>query len=220
MKYLSFSLWGDKPIYNVGIIKNAELWKTIYPDWQMVVFYDNTVPKEFIEKLNSMDVICQDMTDKGIYGMFWRFFAVELPNSEYSIFRDADSRLSVREKLAVDEWIDSGKTLHVMRDHPYHMIPCGNDRLGILGGMWGIKSKKIPLIKLIQNYPNKGRIFYGEDQTFLKNIYSLFENDRFTHDDFFEKKPFPVKRENGRFIGERIDENENPVTDDYKMVLT
>jgi hypothetical protein len=220
MKYLSFSLWGDKPIYNVGIIKNAELWKTIYPDWQMVVFYDNTVPKESIEKLNSMDVICQDMTDKGIYGMFWRFFAVELPDSEYSIFRDADSRLSVREKIAVDEWINSGKTLHVMRDHPYHMIPCGNDRLGILGGMWGIKSKKIPLIKLIQNYPNKGRIFYGEDQTFLKNIYSLFENDRFTHDDFFEKKPFPVKRENGRFIGERIDENENPVTDDYKMVLT
>jgi hypothetical protein len=219
MKYLSFSLWGDKPIYNVGIIKNAELWKTIYPDWQMVVFYDNTVPKETIEELNSMDVICQDMTDKGIYGMFWRFFAVELPNSEYSIFRDADSRLSTREKLAVDEWINSGKTLHVMRDHPYHMIPCGNDRLGILGGMWGIKSKKTPLIKLIQNYPNKGRVFYGEDQTFLKNIYFLFENDRFTHDDFFEKRPFPVKRENGRFIGERIDENENPVTDDYKMVL-
>jgi hypothetical protein len=220
MRYLSFSLWGDQPIYNVGIIKNAELWKTIYPDWQMVVFYDNTVPKETIEELNSMGVICQDMTDKGIYGMFWRFFAVELPNSEYSIFRDADSRLSTREKLAVDEWIESGKTLHVMRDHPYHMIPCGNDRLGILGGMWGIKSKKIPLIKLIQNYPNKGRIFYGEDQTFLKNIYSLFENDRFTHDDFFEKKPFPMKRENGRFVGERIDENENPVTDDYKMVLT
>jgi hypothetical protein len=85
--------------------------------------------------------------------------------------------------------------------------------------MWGIKSKKIPLIKLIQNYPNKNRIFYGEDQTFLRNVYSLFENDRFTHDDFFEKKPFPIKRENGRFIGERIDENENPVTDDYKYVL-
>jgi hypothetical protein len=33
MKYISFSLWGDKPIYNVGAIKNAELWKNIYPDW-------------------------------------------------------------------------------------------------------------------------------------------------------------------------------------------
>lgn len=219
MKYLSFSLWGDKPIYNVGAIRNAELWKEIYPEWKMVVFYDNSVPEETIQKLKSMDVICEDMTGKNIYGMFWRFFAVDLPDSEYSMFRDTDSRISVREKLAVDEWLSSGKTLHVMRDHPYHMIPCGNDKLGILGGMWGIKSKKIPLTKMINSYPNKGKIFYGEDQTFLKNIYSLFEKDRLTHDDFFEKKPFPIKRIEGRFIGERIDENESPVTDDYKLVL-
>jgi hypothetical protein len=67
---------------------------------------------------------------------------------------------------------------------------------------------------------NKDRVLqYGSDQTFLKTVYSLFENDRFTHDDFFEKKPFPIKRENGRFIGERIDINENPVTDDYKILL-
>jgi len=219
MKYLSFSLWGDKPIYNVGAIRNAELWKTIYSDWKMVVFYDSSVPEDTIVQLKNLTVECIDMTDKNIYGMFWRFFAVDLPDSEYSIFRDTDSRISIREKMAVDEWLQSGKTLHVMRDHPYHMIPCGNDRLGILGGMWGIKSKKIPLTKMIQNYPNKSKIFYGEDQTFLKTIFSLFEKDRYTHDDFFEKIPFPMKRENGRFIGERIDENENPLTDDYKMVL-
>lgn len=219
MKYLSFSLWGDKPIYNIGAIRNAELWKNIYSDWKMVVFYDSSVPVETINSLKELSVECIDMTDKNIYGMFWRFFAVDLPNSEYCIFRDSDSRISVREKMAVDDWLESGKTLHVMRDHPYHMIPCGNDRLGILGGMWGIKSKKIPLTKMIQNYPNKSKIFYGEDQTFLRTIYSLFEKDRFTHDEFFEKIPFPIKRENGRFIGERIDELENPLTDDYKMVL-
>jgi len=219
MKYLSFSLWGNKPIYNIGTIRNAELWKNIYSDWKMVVFYDSSVPIETINSLKELSVECIDMSDKNIYGMFWRFFAVDLPNSEYCIFRDSDSRISIREKMAVDEWLESGKTLHVMRDHPYHMIPCGNDRLGILGGMWGIKSKKIPLTKMIQNYPNKSKIFYGEDQTFLRTIYSLFEKDRFTHDDFFEKIPFPIKRENGRFIGERIDEYENPLTEDYKMVL-
>jgi hypothetical protein len=60
---------------------------------------------------------------------------------------------------------------------------------------------------------------YGNDQTFLKTVYSALENDRFTHDDFFEKKPFPIKRESGRFIGERIDINENPLTEDYKLLL-
>ena len=44
MNYLSFSLWGNNPMYNVGTIRNAELWKEVYPDWQMVVYYDNTVP--------------------------------------------------------------------------------------------------------------------------------------------------------------------------------
>ena len=218
MKYLSFSLWGSEPIYSIGAIKNAELWKELYPDWQMVVFYDNTVPYDIINSLKNMGVLCEDMSNKGIYGMFWRFFAVDLPNSEYAIFRDTDSRISLREKMAVDEWLSSGKTLHVMRDHPYHMIPCGNDRLGILGGMWGIKSKKIPLTKMINSYPNKGKIFYGEDQTFLKTIFSLFENDRCTHDEFFEKKSFPINRNGVRFIGERIGEDELPVTDDYKLL--
>ena len=48
------------------------------------------------------------------------------------IVRDTDSRLGIREKLAVDEWLDSGKKLHIMRDHPYHRVP-------MLGGMWGCR---------------------------------------------------------------------------------
>ena len=56
MKYLSFSLWGNLPIYNVGAIRNAELWKTIYPKWEMVVFYDKTVPLDTIIKLKELGV--------------------------------------------------------------------------------------------------------------------------------------------------------------------
>jgi hypothetical protein len=219
MKYLSFSLWGDKPIYNVGAIKNAELWKTIYPDWQMVVYYDDTVPKETIDKLNNQDVLTIDVTEKNLYGMFWRFFAVDLPNSEYCVFRDTDSRITIREKMAVDEWVNSKKSIHVMRDHPAHGIPYGSDRLGILGGMWGIKSKIIPLTDMINKFTKDKNLSYGSDQTFLKTIYSIFEDDRTTHDEFYEKKPFPIKREYGRFVGDRIDENDNPVGNDYKSII-
>ena len=220
MKYLSFSLWGDKPIYNVGAIKNAELWKTIYPEWDMVVYYDNSVPKETIDSLTSLNVTTIDMTNSGTYGMFWRFFAVSLPNCELAIFRDTDSRISIREKMAVDEWIESKKSLHVMRDHPAHGIPYGNNSLGILGGMWGLKNNVIPLIDMMKNFFSGGKVMeYGSDQRFLKSVYSILENDRCTHDDFFEKKPFPIKRENGRFIGERININEQPLTNDYKILL-
>ena len=219
MKYLSFSLWGDKPIYNVGAIRNSELWKEIYPDWLMVVYYDNTVPLDTIERLESNGVDCYDMTDKNLYGMFWRFFAVGLPDSEYCSFRDCDSRISEREKKSVDEWIESKKSLHVMRDHPYHGIPYGNDRIGILGGMWGIKSDVLPLIDMIDKFRKDKELSYGSDQTFLKTIYSVLIDDRYTNDDFFEKMPFTISRINGRFIGERIDENNNPVGDDYKILL-
>jgi len=220
MKYISFSLWGDKPIYNIGAIRNAEQSKEIYPDWKVIIYYDNSVPNKTIEELKNLDVELIDMSSKNIYGMFWRFFAVNMEDCEYVIFRDTDSRLSIREKMAVDQWILSGKSLHIMRDHPYHKIPAGNNQLGILGGMWGIKGNSIPINNMIENSVLSKSYNYGSDQTFLKEIYSQFINNKFTNDEFFENCPFPIKRENNRFVGERIDENENPLTDDYKLIPT
>ncbi len=218
MKYISFSLWGDKQIYNIGIVKNSELVKEFYSDWKMVVFYDKTVPTNTIKKLNENNVLTILVEDDLIYGMFWRFYAVDLPDCEYAIFRDADSRISLRESLAVKEWIESGKSLHVMRDHPYHKIPAGNNQLGILGGMWGIKANILPLTEMILNFYKSKEHQYGNDQTFLRTIYNILKNDRFTHDEFFEKKPFPIQRENKRFIGERIDENDNPFKNDHELL--
>jgi hypothetical protein len=219
MKYISYSLWGDSPIYNIGMIKNAEQAKIFYPSWKVIVYYDNSVPIETIQKLIEFDVMCIDATNLNLYGMFWRFLASDLPDCEYVIFRDSDSRLSQRESMAVSEWINSGKTLHVMRDHPYHMVPCGNDRLGILGGMWGIKGNVLPITEMINRFPKSKEKKYGNDQTFLKEVFFVFEEDRLTHDEFFEINPFPIPRENGRFIGERINIDEEPLTDDYKMLI-
>lgn len=219
MNYISYSLWGDKPIYNVGAIRNSEQIKTVYPEWKMVVYYDNTVPKDTIKKLEENNVLCQDVTEYKIYGMFWRFFASEISDAEYVCFRDCDSRLSNREYLAVQEWIQSGKSLHVMRDHPAHRIPYGNNQLGILGGMWGIRSKKLPLMSMVLDFNKNKLLTYGSDQTFLGMVYQKFINDRCTHDDFFENKPFPIKREHGRFIGERINIDEKPLTNDHLILL-
>jgi hypothetical protein len=218
MNYVSFSLWGDKPIYNVGAIRNAEQYSKFYPGWQMVLFYDNTVPQTTIEELKKLNVQLVNMSEQNIYGMFWRFLAESIDDAEYVIFRDCDSRLSLREKLAVEEWIKSGKKLHVMRDHPAHRIPYGNDSLGILGGMWGIKSGTLPLKNMIYEFAVNKSLSYGSDQTFLKSIYQIIGDDKITHDDFFEEKPFPIKREGQRFIGERINIDETPLTDDYKFV--
>ena len=217
MKYISYSLWGDNELYNIGIVKNAQQVPEIYSGWRMIVYHDNSVPKETLRVLEDLNVKLVNV-DGHTHGMFWRFFASDFIDCEYAIFRDGDSRLSVREKMAVDEWIESGKTIHVMRDHPAHQIPYGNNGLGILGGMWGIKGNTIPMKESVENFSKNKTMGYGIDQTFLKTIYNVFENDRCTHDDFFERKPFPIKRENGRFIGERMNVNDEPLNNDYLAI--
>lgn len=216
MKYVSFSLWGDKPLYTIGAIKNAKLMGTIYPDWKMIVYYDSTVPSDIINTLKELKCQTVEIHDFP-YPSFWRFFASDIEDCEYVIFRDADSRINMREKCAVDEWIKQGTSIHVMRDHPAHGIPYGNNSLGILAGMWGIKGNLINLTSLVKNFVKGRKDGYGIDQNFLKIIYTIFEFDRTTHDDFFEKKPFPKKRDGVRFIGERIGPDENPVTNDWKI---
>jgi hypothetical protein len=85
--------------------------------------------------------------------------------------------------------------------------------------MWGIKAKQVPMTDMVLKFNKDMKLGYGSDQTFLKTIYQVFQNDRCTHDDFFEKIPFTIKRENGRFIGERININEQPLTNDHLILL-
>jgi len=217
MKYVSFSLWGNKPIYNVGAIRNAELMKKIYPDWKMIVYYDDTVPIETIEQLKILNVEVINMVNSEIYSCFWRFLVSDKYDCDYAVFRDCDSRISYREKYAVDEWLNSKKIIHVMRDHPAHGIPYGNDKLGILAGMWGVMGRKINMKKSILDFIKDKIDTYGIDQSFLVKIYDYFYNNRCTHDEFFEKNPFPTQRDGYRFIGERINVDETPLTNDYEI---
>ena len=60
----------------------------------------------------------------------WRFLPLGDPTVSMFAVRDSDSRLSFREKAAVDEWINSTLPFHAMRDHPAHWSP-------ILAGLWG-----------------------------------------------------------------------------------
>jgi hypothetical protein len=218
--YLSFSLWGSEKIYTVGAIRNAELAREVYKGWKVIVYFDNTVPNEVIEELRVLGVVLVDMTNSDIYGLFWRFMAADLPDGEYIVFRDTDSRLSLREKLAVEEWMKNGDSIHVMRDHPAHQTPFGAKGLSILGGMWGIKAGQVEMGRMIREFSIGKSNQYGIDQSFLEIIYNAFKGSMTVHDEFFDKRKFPIGREKWRFIGERIDENEQVVGNDWEEIRT
>lgn len=200
-KIISFSLWGTNPIYNVGAIRNAELAKEIYPEWTCRYYYGTSTLDSTIEKLktfNNVELINMDVAGDWT-GMFWRFYPASDNDVDVVIVRDCDSRLNMREKYAVEEWLNSDKGFHIMRDHPAH----GTE---ILGGMWGSKKGVIINMKeLIDEYV-KGN-FWQVDQNFLREkIYPIVRLDSIVHDDYFENKPFPKHRENKTFVGQAFNE--------------
>jgi hypothetical protein len=203
-KIISFSLWGNNPKYTFGSIKNAELAQEIYPGWICRYYIDSEVSKDILDKLSSFSNT--KIYKKNIKGdwrsMFWRFEASYDQDVNIAIFRDCDSRLSLREKNAVDEWLNSDKTFHIMRDHPYHNFP-------MLGGMWGYKNNnKYPMQILLESF-NKTNNYGIDYKFFAEELYPLIGNDKLVHDEFFDKQPFPSQRENTEFVGDVFDENNN-----------
>jgi hypothetical protein len=203
---ITFSLWGDKPKYLQGMIENCRLAPLIYPNWVVRLYVGNSVPKSFLKELHSEFkpeiYLVSDEQNKGeFYGAFWRFWANDDPNVDYYIVRDCDSRLNWREKAAVDEWIKSKKSFHIMRDHKNHTHI-------MQAGMWGGRANIIKNLKqLTDKQPTH---FYHNDQVFLANIlYPQIKNDCLVHDPYYENKPFPVHQpilSGGTFVGQIFDE--------------
>lgn len=200
-KIISFGLYGHDQCYQFGALENLALQPEIYPGWICRFYVSHEIPEDIVAKLieGGAEVIVKKR-GHGDDGMFWRFLPASEESVEVLIVRDTDSRLNVREKHAVDEWLQSGKPFHLMRDHPHHNAL-------ILGGMWGCKKNTIPqmaeLIQEWQNFDGKGR-----DQEFLaQKIYPLIENKCLIHSELIKYvgevlHPFPTKRVGRQFVGE------------------
>jgi hypothetical protein len=222
---ISYSLWGSNPLYTLGSIKNADLALKIYPDWGCVFYCNSCVPKDIITKLQTFkNTIVIPINSIGNFqSALNRFLIVDHPEVEYAIFRDADSRLSVREKIAVEEWLINDSDIHIMRDHPYHAW-------FIQAGMFGLKTEKFKgkIKNAILEYSPKN--IKTEDQnfmsTYLTNMINLYNFSVTEHDPFFAKKPFPKEClrgiENGGvyFVGQQIPILENDDDDFYSNIHT
>lgn len=211
-KVVSFSLWGDNPKYTIGAIKNSELAPFIYTGWELRFYVSDCVPQDIVDQLENNGAV---VIKKGIAtptSAFWRFDPICDESVDVFISRDTDSRLNYRERMAVERWLSSHQTIHIMRDHSWHGTP-------ILGGMWGLKGTidKVTFYQAIDKFLDtyyKDQVLeigkYGLNQHFLREfILPRYQDNAMVHDEFFAKIDFPTPREDNEYVGAPFDQYNN-----------
>ena len=177
MRAFSFCLYGPPGYkYYTGLLENLELISKHYPEWIVFVYTGADVPETFIETLISKSVRVIRVPKTGPVLMMYRFLTIDQPGVDLMLVRDADSRIHMRDRWAIDEFVSSKFMAHSVRDHPYHGVP-------LLGGLWGVKLGKIAngISQYITPFTDKPWA-HGKDQDFLRShIFPLLKDSLLVH---------------------------------------
>lgn len=146
--------------------------------------------------------------------MFYRLLIHDYPGVDRYLIRDADSRISMRERRCVDQWISSGKILHTIHDHPYHIRP-------IQGGMFGVWRGPFESSLMREAIGNVWPMAdtWGRDEEFLEHvIWPLMKHSVCEHG-----RSNPIPEGDGHedpqaFIGEIYNAQGNPEHPEHRAM--
>lgn len=213
MNAVSFCLYGQDPKYVVGAIRNACLMPSIYPEWEMHLWFDADVPLDAISQLTALRVKLHEMDGRFKQRMFYRLLIHDMAGVERYLIRDTDSRISLKEAAAVKQWIEAATVLHTIHDHPYHGRP-------VQGGLWGMwKERSVGPLPSMASLIEKSGLAdidkWGQDEEFLATyIWPLGRSSATQHGKVI---PFPSDPDPNAFCGEILDENDTPNWKHRKM---
>ena len=131
---IAYTLWGSSDRYFIPLMENLRLIKHLFPGWTARIHLDASVPAAQRQDLaqHGAEIIEFQLPPDmpGHRRLLWRFAVLGDPSVRRYLIRDADSLLTVKERVAVDAWLASNCHFHTMRDYFTH-----TDLL--LAGMWG-----------------------------------------------------------------------------------
>jgi len=179
----SFCIYGTGDKYCYGLQKNIHLIHTQWPTFEIYVYIGTpTIPQWLVDFLKGEPYVkCIETKAHGAHNMMFRFLPIDDPDVDLMIVRDADSRVDARDVAGIQEFLNSDKLCHIVRDHAYHNHP-------IMGGIWALKRGAIPFTMKSQydTWTAKHRNElqnYNNDQTFLeKCIYPYVKEKALIHD--------------------------------------
>lgn len=179
---IAFSLWGKAPRYLRGAIDNVLAAAYLYPGWRVRFYVDESVPSALAACLRGLgaEVLVQASGQSLRQRLCWRFLVANDPRVGRFLVRDVDSVLNVRERIAVDDWLASGRWFHIMRDWWSHTDL-------VLAGMWGgVAGVLPPLTPLLNAYQPEAMETPNIDQWFLRDtLWGYLAQSCLVHDRCF-----------------------------------
>ena len=193
---ITYSLYGSEERYTIGAIKNAILAMRHFKGYTLRFYTGASVPESIKQTLRLFPhVQLVDQEDPEDHrAKLWRFQA--LTDQEYDVVlsRDADARLTHRERIAHEEFLASGLNFHIMKDHPT------GHNYQISAGMFAARTKAIPDDLKETQAPGN---YYTADQDWLAaHIWPLIKESTLIHDESYEtptegqskRRPFPIAK--------------------------
>jgi len=131
----SFCLYGPRnPRYYMPLLENIQIVAQYFPGWKVYIYTGTDVDPEYIKVLQSYSNVVLFPT--GVLGeanMIRRFMAIDEPDVDIMLVRDADSLIHWRDRWAIGRFVSQPEYVaHTIRDHIDH-----NAR--IMGGLWGLR---------------------------------------------------------------------------------
>lgn len=181
---ISFSLFGENSKYCETACLNVQHAKIHYPAWKCRFYCDETVPINIRYRLvnSGAEVVIMATPVRISDGLFWRFLVMEDSKVDRFLIRDCDAIVNQREAKAVNDWLNSKKYFHLMRDSLNHTEL-------ILAGMFGGVPGLIPDIKQkIEKFQSKNHTIQTHlDQDFLRHeVWPSLSQSLCSHDSCFE----------------------------------
>lgn len=131
----SFCLYGPRnPRYYVPLLENIQIIAQYFPDWKAYIYVAPDVDPEYVRVLGTYSNVVLKPT--GILGepnMIRRFCAIDEPEVDLMMVRDADSLIHWRDRWAIYRFLEKTDFVaHTIRDHRCHASR-------IMGGLWGMR---------------------------------------------------------------------------------
>lgn len=151
-RVISYSLFGTNLFYRRALPAILRAANVIFPGWEVRIYHNSDIGSV------NYDNVLINLARKGLIklvyieqpailckAMLWRLLPIWDKDTEYVICRDIDALLMPRERIAVEQFIESGAPAHCISDHFMHGVH-------MMGGTVGFNTTKFIEITKFMNF--------------------------------------------------------------------